>query len=299
MIVERIYIATYKYDWNFAKICISSIRYWYPEIPICILKDMTAGYFETKIVLKDWNLEEIELGEKSWGWGFSKLLPMFNKKRESYLVLDADTVLLGPLLDKIQNIDADFIVDDEVQPKERFNEIYYNLDLIGTIDVNFKYPGYSFNSGQVFGSSGIFTKHDFEETLTWSNPPKSKFPEIIPNGDQSQLNFQIHKWEALKKIKVARLKLMVYPENPLNFKIDLQKIINKEPDYPFIIHWAGMKYKRITDLNYSEVLNFYKDQFFSKKNRFIKFENDYFDWYYFYEKKSKAFIKYRLKINKK
>jgi hypothetical protein len=173
------------------------------------------------------------------------------------------------------------------------------LDLIGTLDVNFKYPGYSFNSGQVFGSSGIFTKQDFEETLTWSNPPKSKFPEIIPNGDQSQLNFQIHKWEALKKIKVARLKLMVYPENPLNFKIDLQKIINKEPDYPFIIHWAGMKYKRITDLNYSEVLNFYKDQFFSKKNRFIKFENDYFDWYYFYEKKSKAFIKYRLKINKK
>ena len=290
MIVERIYIATYKYDWNFAKICISSIRYWYPEIPICILKDRTAGCFETKNVLNDWNIEEIDLGEKSWGWGFSKLLPMFEEKRESYLVMDADTVLLGPLLDRVKSIDADFIVDEEVQPDERFNEIYYNLDLIGNIDGSFKYPGYSFNSGQVFGTSGILKMDDFEDTLIWSNPPKSKFPTIIPNGDQSQLNFHIHKWEALNKIKVARLKLMIYPKNPLGLKLDLQIIKNKHHDYPMIIHWAGMKYKRITDLNYSEIIFFYRDLFYCRKSRKIKLQDCCLDFYFFYEKKIKSFI---------
>ena len=148
MKVEKVFVNTYKYDFHFARICIASIRYWYPDIPIYLIKDENQGDFDTSKTEQIWNVKVLSIPRKRFGWGYGKLEVLFLDTNESFLVIDADAVLTGPVIDAVAKIKADFIVDREEQPAKRFNEIYYNLDRINELDNNFHYPGYSFNSGQ-------------------------------------------------------------------------------------------------------------------------------------------------------
>jgi hypothetical protein len=56
-------------------------------------------------------------------------------------MLDADTVIVGPVLESSASIDEKFIVDDE-RFLSRFKQIYYDLDRISEIAPEFKYLGY-------------------------------------------------------------------------------------------------------------------------------------------------------------
>jgi len=285
MKVEKIYINTFKFDFQQAKICIASIRYWYPSIPILLIKDYSAGAFNTRLVEKTWNVDVFQTKTKYFGWGYGKLEPLFINKPELFMVLDADTVMLGPILDIISPIKSDFIVDDEVQPKSRFDEIYYNLDRINEIDPEFVYPGYSFNSGQWVGTSGLLQRSDFDITLDWTNPPTPKYPEIVFNGDQAHLNFLLHKLGSERKIQVERQKIMIFPENGSAEFISIEKIKNKINCYPYILHWAGYKKLNNKAMPRYDIFMFFQafyydkmsskekyiDLFLKKKHKFEKF----------------------------
>ena len=43
MTIDAVYIACYKYDLRFTRILVASIRHWYPEIPIYLIKDRFYG----------------------------------------------------------------------------------------------------------------------------------------------------------------------------------------------------------------------------------------------------------------
>ena len=295
MKVETVYINTYKYDFHFARICIASVRYWYPEIPIFLIKDFGAGDFDTSQAEKKWGVQIFENTRKNFGWGYGKLEALFSGTCKSFLMLDADTVLTGPVIDKIEDIEAAFIVDDEVQPKERFNEIYYNLDRIKELEGSFVYPGYSFNSGQWFGTSGILTRKDFEKSLNWSDPPCPKFPKIVFNGDQAHLNFILHWKEQLGLVTIRRIKLMVWPNSNNADFLNIVKIKDKDPDYPFIIHWAGMKASKILALPRPDILSFYQDYYYSKFDSLQKNKDQITQIYLDFEKKALYYYSNRLK----
>jgi hypothetical protein len=187
-------------------------------------------------------------------------------------------VLTGPVIDQVENIDADFIVDDEVQPSSRFNEIYYNLNTINQIDSDFVYPGYSFNTGQWFGTTGKIRRQDFDATLKWTEPPQCKYPRIVFKGDQAHLNFVVHKLEQQGKITVKRTKLMVWPtEHNADF-IDLDEIKRKSPKFPLIIHWAGMGIV-LSKLNRTDILRFYRN-YYSSKNGVLSNMTDVLRYYF-------------------
>jgi hypothetical protein len=264
MKVDRVFINTYKYDFHFAKICIASIRYWYPDIPIFLIKDENEGTFDTSHTEKLWNVQVLDIPRKKFGWGYGKLEVLFLEAKESFLVIDADAVLTGPVIDAVREIDADFIVDKEEQPEGRFNEIYFNLARINELDKDFIYPGYSFNSGQWFGTSSIIKREDFRKTLNWSEPPVSIDKNIVVNNDQGHINYIIHSFDHRKLITLTRIRLMIWPvEGSADF-IDLEKIKVKSADYPFIIHWAGMSGLKFSDLPRQDILNFYKEHYYTK-----------------------------------
>ena len=124
MKVDKVFINTYKYDFHLARICIASIRYWYPEIAIFLIKDEKEGSFDTSFTEKTWNVNVLDVPRKKFGWGYGKLEVLFSNKKETFFVIDADAVITGPVIDKVRKIDADFIVDKEVQPTQRFIEIF-------------------------------------------------------------------------------------------------------------------------------------------------------------------------------
>jgi hypothetical protein len=285
MKVSKVYINTYKYDFAFTKICVASIRYWYPDIPIVIIKDVAGGNFNTGLMQKMWNVQVFETNRKNFGWGFGKWEPLFLNNQERFLVLDADTAITGPILDVVEQIDSHFIVDEEVQPEERFNEIYYKLDKINEVNPEFIYPGYSFNEGQWFGTSGILARNDFDSILVWTSPPTPKFPQIILQGAQGHLNYTLQWLVQNNKLTLTRKKIMLWPLDANANLIKLEKIRSRSREYPFIIHWAGIKFNQLNKVPYSEVASFYKEIYYQKSSYYHYIMDFFIDHYLFYQKR--------------
>ncbi|WP_205508576.1 hypothetical protein [Longitalea arenae] len=285
MQIDKIYINTHRYDLKFTRICIASIRYWYPEIAINLIIDYSNGATDTKKMQRNWNIGILETGKQRYGWGFGKFEPLFLNKKETFLVLDSDTVLAGPVLDKLSGIEADFVVDKEVQPAEKLKHLYYDPEEIIKLYPNFRYPGYSFNSGQWVGNSKVLSKNDFDNLITWKPSPKLSYPQFFKQADQGLFNLIIHLKEQEKKVSVARIPLMIWPDGGAADFIDLDAIKNKERKFPYVIHWAGMKFKSISEYPRMDILSFYEEYFYHKYSALEKYLDKAQDKYLEKEKK--------------
>ena len=73
MRITKVVVAAYKKDFWLAEICLSSIRYWYPDIPVAIAYDYSKGPIDFSLVKKEYNAEIIDLPIKNFGWGLSRL----------------------------------------------------------------------------------------------------------------------------------------------------------------------------------------------------------------------------------
>jgi hypothetical protein len=56
-------------DFFLTKICIASIRYFYPDVEIFIVKDELNGKFYSRTLEKKFNTKELKLSKKYFGWG--------------------------------------------------------------------------------------------------------------------------------------------------------------------------------------------------------------------------------------
>ena len=264
MKVSAVYINTYRRDYPFARICIASIRYWYPEIPIFLIKDMGAGDFSTADAEKYFQVQVLDTGGKTFGWGFGKFEPLFAKGGEHFLFMDADTVMTGPVIDAVADIHADFIVDDERQPFGKLVHLYYHPEKIREVYPGFTYPGYTFNTGQWFATSGILHREDFQELVSWSPQPTLRYPEIFRQADQGVFNFILHRQEAAGRVTVQRIPLMIWPDGGAADHISLSSIREKKNALPRIIHWAGMKRSKMEEFPRTDILDFYEDFFYAR-----------------------------------
>mgnify|MGYP000034963464 CR=1 FL=1 len=134
MNVDKIYVNTYKGDNHWCHICVASIRFWYPNIQITLIKDVNKGNFDISYLEKKFNVQVFNSNEK-YGWGYGKLEPLFLSREESFLVLDSDTVLTGPVLDLVKNVaeylaldcvaavGGSWMVSREKLQEERFDQI--------------------------------------------------------------------------------------------------------------------------------------------------------------------------------
>lgn len=59
--IDAVVVGTYKTDIWLANISIASIRYWYPDIPIYIYKDLYSGDYDTGDLESYWEVKVIRL----------------------------------------------------------------------------------------------------------------------------------------------------------------------------------------------------------------------------------------------
>jgi len=261
MKIDCIYVNTYRYDYMYLRICIASIRYWYPDIPVLLIKDLASGNFNTHSLEKKWGLRVLNTPFRLYGWGFGKLEPLFFRDEHHFLVVDSDTVFTGFVLDGVKDIDADFIVDEETQPDEEVGRLYYKTDLVKKILPGFQYPGYTFNSGQWFGTSNRVSREDLKELVEWKPMPQLKHPDCFMPGDQGILNAIVHYKEAAGKISVHRKKIMCWPKDNGAAMIELDAIRARQARFNFIIHWAGLKRERLPDHERYDIMKFYLEHY--------------------------------------
>jgi hypothetical protein len=240
MEIERIYIACFKHDVRFTRILVSSIRFWYPNLPISLIKDESYGPFHTTDLEKTWQVDIFETEKTKFGWGFGKLEPLFLNKRQRVLILDSDIVMVGPVLDVLGQPTEDFIVTHENPPDRQFvEELYFDLDKLQAIDSAFRYPNYTFNTGQIVATTGLLSRLDFEELVKWQDPPSLKRPDVFRCGEQGVLNYILMKKHATGQISLRRIPFMEVANNPICQQIKISELTSTSP-YRFVIHWCGL-----------------------------------------------------------
>ena len=245
MNISKIYVSTCRRDWHLARLCLASIRYWYPRFPVCLIKDLGPGVFNTSDAEKKYGVEVWDSSVSSFGYGFGKLEPM----------LDADVLVLGRVIEFLDQSGADFVVHPEADGREHTETLAYKLGPLAVLDPGYQPPDRIFNSGNYVATGGLLRREDFAGLIRWDEPRSLVHPDIFMCGDQGVLNYVLFKAWQQKRLSLDFLYYYVWGGHgaPAVRVDDLRARTSK----PQIIHWAGPKADDIRQMPRADLLEFY------------------------------------------
>jgi hypothetical protein len=261
--IDFIYIAASATDARYTRICVASVRYFYPHSPVRLLVSGRLQHGLTEELGRYWNVRVADLpGKSEYGWGFVKLEPLFGSPGERFLVLDSDTVLSGPVLDVWNDSRAPFLVDDEKQSEADTKRLYYDWEKVRLIDPCAQPPQFVFNSGQWFGTAGVLTRKDFAPWLAWTMPRRTIPPGHFMNGEQGILNYVFNRRVALEGLQVERRQIMRWPGHSME-GLDAETVSRKAAPHR-IVHWAGLKKARQRDMVGADLLAYFEKVYYER-----------------------------------
>jgi hypothetical protein len=238
--IDAVYIACHRHDAHYARACVASIRQWYPDLPIVLVKDLMFGDFGTRDFESAWGVRIFRGSAKRFGWGFSKLEVLIERDYRRVLILDADTLFVGPLIGELERVEEDFVVQMET-PTEAFVATHaFSLERLAEVDPAFVFPGYTFNTGQLVVRTGVFGRDDFDPFVRWEEPRRLAHPDVFRMGEQGLLNYLLQKKAATGEIALRRIPMMEIPGTPRARSVRIEELHPGGP-HRFVIHWCGMK----------------------------------------------------------
>lgn len=258
-----------KNDAFFARICIASIRYYYPNIDIEIVKDLGNGNFNTKELEKYFNVKNVNLNKDKMGWGGGKFHYFYSMiKLQKVLVIDADIVFIGNFIERLLSSVAqnEFVVSVEIEdnPYAKWvKEIYFDTKKVETFDKLYKFPGYFFNTGQMFITGGSIDIKILDNFFDVKKPPYFRNLELFPLVDQSLYNYLLPTLVNQNKLKLGIENFMLWSKSDLVKKISLSDIIEKRLDIG-LIHWAGdIRTDSLIGMSRHDILYFFEQYYYS------------------------------------
>jgi len=260
--VDVVYVAASKLDARYTRICIASVRHVYPNVPIRLLPGGELRRSLVDELRRYWNVGVADVPKGEYGWGFVKLEPLFGPRRERFLVLDSDTVIIGPVLDLASHHDEDFVVDDEIQSPAGAKAIYYDCETAANDGALLPNPAFLFNTGQWFGRSGILNRDDFGGLVGWDFPRRLTNPRLFKNGEQGILNFVVNQQWRAGRLRVARVPLLRWPGHGLR-GVDAAAVAAGSCT-PCVVHWAGMKKTRHRDMLGADLLTYFEGEYYDR-----------------------------------
>jgi hypothetical protein len=255
MKIEGVVVSCYRYDLHLTRLCVASVRFWYPYVPIWLLKDRHYGDFPTGEIEKYWNVRVYPVRQTTLGWGFGKLIVMTELPARRLLLLDSDIVFAGRVIDRLENFDEDFIVDEEDFDAAAVKVQFFAVDELRQLDPAFAFPGFGFNTGQIVVTTGLLTKQDFDGLLDWQTW-SVKYPKVFTmGGEQGLVNYMVLRKAQQGHLTIRREPFMVWPgETDRAHHIDL-KDLTTEGRHQQVIHWAGLGWgKTLEEMPRSEIL---------------------------------------------
>lgn len=262
--LDCIYIAACARDARLTRICVASIRYFYPDVPIRILAgDILQRGFANEL-RKFWSVELVDLPKGDYGWGLVKLEPLFGPAGEKFLVMDVDTVFTGRVLDLRAESDAPFLVDDEQLSDVDSKRLYYDWDKLREIDPKVQPARPAFNVGQWFGTAGLVKREEFDPWLEWTLPRRLRYQQYFMGGDQGVMNYVLLQKEAFEGLRIERRTIMRWPgySNSMD-GLDVESVAKRTAP-PLVIHWAGTKRTRLRDMVGADLLVFFEKFYYHR-----------------------------------
>ena len=261
--IGRVYIAGYKYDVAYTRACVASVRNWYPNINITLIKDRFYGDYSTVDIEKNWDVDVLDVGERVYSWGFSKFEPLFLGDSEKFLVLDSDTLMIGDVLDTLSGYSEEFVVSSVETDSGFQSRQYYDPQKLNEFDSEYIHPGRGFNTGQWVGTSGIFKRSDFDNFVCAGNPPVLKQEELFKYGEQGLLNYFLYKKQQTGVISLAEYRFMESGDNPFVDVINTEDL-SEACSHRLIIHWAGLRKEKLVDCVNARLLLFFETKFYER-----------------------------------
>lgn len=280
--VDRVYICASTLDSRYTRICVASIRYFYPDVPIRLLVGGRLQRGLSDELQQYWNVGTADVPRGDYGWGFVKLEPLFGPSGERFLVLDSDTVLTGQVLEIWNEFHSPFLVDDEQQSEADTKRLYYDWEKVREIDQDARPPEFVFNSGQWFGTAGVLTRNNFAPWLEWTIPRTISPQGYFMNGEQGILNYVLNQKAAIDGLCVERRQIMRWPGHSME-GLDAETV-SKRAAVPRVVHWAGLKKARQRYMMGADLLAFFEKVYYERlpagkaRRVFASYQNTFSHW---------------------
>jgi hypothetical protein len=243
--IDGVVISCYRLDMEMTRICVASIRYWYPNIAIWLLKDKSYRDFDTREIQQYWDVREYPIETKNLGWGFGKLEVITGLPSRRVLLLDSDTALSGRLLDDLECFREDLIVEskDYVTSNEIETQ-FFSFESLQRLDPSYIFPGFGFNTGGLIVNTGVISKSDFDALVDWKTR-RVVHTDVFRLAEQGVLNYVVHCKMRRGELTVQRQPFMVWPGDLE--KMSRIKVEHLTPESPhrYLIHWAGMRWGKL------------------------------------------------------
>jgi lipopolysaccharide biosynthesis glycosyltransferase len=266
MKISKVVISCFKKDLHLLRACIGSIYYWHPDITIFLLKDESGGKFDTVEIEENFGVKIFTYQNNLTGWGWGKVEVCINNKKEKLFVLDTDVILLGNIVDYLNQFEEDFIVTGAGNlSAESYKAIrdYVNTKGVVSFDPEYKFPGYGFNTGQMVVTTGLLNKGDFLSVMDFGPPVRNKYPDALAYTDQGVLNYVLVKQRLNGRVSIRYEDFWIWPGMPEAEGISLADIKNKK-GLNYVLHWAGLKPVDIRRFKRYDLFDFYEREYYKK-----------------------------------
>ena len=261
-------------DFFCTKLCVSSIRYYYPDVDIFLVKDYLNGRFNTDRLCKAFDVKVIELGKRYFGWSAAKIFFLLSEKlpRRRYLCLDSDIIFVGNLLDRLNAQAGDFVLHPEIYPQpfpDMVKKIFLDPEKVVSHYKEYKYPGFFFNAGQTVVTPGMLKRDIFLPAFNPERYPYYKDSETFPLVDQSILNIVISIKMTAGEVSVTTLPYMLWSVD--FFKKPANQVMENFLDgaaNPYLVHYAGdVRTQKIGEMKGNNLLHFFRGLYLGKLSK--------------------------------
>jgi len=264
MKIEGVVISCYALDVQLTRLCVASVRFWYPHIPIWLLKDRQYGDFNTREIEKYWNVQVYPGRQRNLGWGFGKLEVMTELPARRLLLIDSDIVFAGRVIDRLESFDEDLIVEKQDFDAAGVDEQFFPLDGLRRLDPNFEFPGYGFNSGQIVVTTGRISPQDFDGLVDWQ-VRTALHPEVFKKGEQGLVNYVVLRKVQQGKLTLRREPFMVWPGTASLTQHTQVQDFTPEGRHQQVIHWAGLRWgKTLEEMPRADILLHFEEVYYRR-----------------------------------
>ena len=261
-----IVIACCRTDAHYAKACLASIRHFLGDIPVFILVDGPASPLDSVAhlpgvrVMSNAQLRDARLKKLCRGWGHTKMAALWEAPFETFLYLDADTVVWGDILSVIPSEPYDFIVDrQKTYSDESIYFWFFNRKKLERHYPDFDWARYRDRyacGGTFFARRGALDLDEYQNTCDIQQQDDS----VFLFGDMGMWNFLLFHGEQRGRLLVRSVTFQVIPvdheENELRTRYSPQALAGGGPPEPAVLHFCGKKATifsssaRVASMNY-------------------------------------------------
>lgn len=267
-----IVIACHRGDFSLAQGACASIRYFLGDMPICLIVD---GNFSTRKLEKMYgiirldrnNIKDQFLRENSFGWGFTKMIALWESPFERFLYFDADAVLWGTINPAAILADYDIVIDrtEHLWSEEDLERYFFRPHLLKQLIPDFDFRECFFACMGVFmGKRNAFPLSEYQFVFGLHQ----QYPDLFKCGDNGMFNVMIFRALAQRGLKVGREPIQyMTPNVPRQVLAERFAVNGNGPcantNISQVLHWCGTEkpYLRNRHAGYHEPMIFFRRKY--------------------------------------